>query len=142
MCIRDRERSKIEEELAALMVQIGELEAILADEGKLLSIIKEEANEIKEKYGDDRRTEIAAVSGEVAVSYTHLSPAELAGSFCCVIFSPAHLSIVKEGPSVRRRFLDGAICQVRPRYIHVLYQYKKALSQKNAVLKELYKRCV
>lgn len=61
------ERSKIEEELAALMVQIGELEAILADEDKLLSIIKDEANEIKEKYGDDRRTEIAAVSGEVDI---------------------------------------------------------------------------
>lgn len=85
----------------------------------------------KLRYGERREIFLNGVS--------KTTPAELAGNFCCVVFSPAHLSIVKEGPSVRRRFLDGAICQVRPRYIHVLYQYKKALSQKNAVLKELYK---
>lgn len=85
----------------------------------------------KLRYGDRREILLNGVA--------KASPAELAGTFCCVVFSPAHLSIVKEGPAVRRRFLDGAICQVRPRYIHVLYQYKKALSQKNAVLKELYK---
>ncbi len=61
------EREKIEEELAGLMTLIGELEAILGDESLLMQKIKDEANAIREKYGDDRRTEIAAVSGEVDI---------------------------------------------------------------------------
>ena len=61
------EREKIEEELAGLMTLIGELEAILGDESLLMQKIKEEASAIREKYGDDRRTEIAAVSGEVDI---------------------------------------------------------------------------
>lgn len=52
------EREKIEEEYAELQKLIGELKAILADEEKLLDIIREELTEIKEKYGDERRTEI------------------------------------------------------------------------------------
>ena len=52
------ERSKIEEELANLLVLIDKLRAILADEKLVLNIIKEELQEIKDKYGDDRRTTI------------------------------------------------------------------------------------
>ncbi|RKJ69588.1 DNA gyrase subunit A, partial [Butyricicoccus sp. 1XD8-22] len=54
------EREKIENEYNELQVLIGELKAILADEGKLVQIIRDEMNEIKEKYNDTRRTEIAA----------------------------------------------------------------------------------
>ena len=52
------EREAIEEELAALLKLIGELEAILADEKEILRIIKEELLEMKEKYGDERRSKI------------------------------------------------------------------------------------
>ena len=52
------ERSKIEEELASLLKEIEELKAILASEQKVLEIIKNEMLEIRNKYGDDRRTEI------------------------------------------------------------------------------------
>lgn len=52
------ERKKIEDELAALMKLIGELEAILADEQKILNIIKDEMRELKERYGDERRTQV------------------------------------------------------------------------------------
>lgn len=52
------ERQKIEDELAALKKLIKELEAILADEQKILNIIKDELAEVKEKYGDERRTKI------------------------------------------------------------------------------------
>ena len=52
------EREAIEEELAALLKLIGELEAILADENEILRIIKEELLEMKEKYGDERKTKI------------------------------------------------------------------------------------
>src|SRR5690625_3462671 len=52
------EREKIEEEYAQLLETIKELKAILASEEKVLEIIREELLEIKEKYNDERRTEI------------------------------------------------------------------------------------
>ena len=52
------ERQKIEDEYQALLKTIAELKAILADRQLVLNIIKDELAEIKEKYGDDRRTEI------------------------------------------------------------------------------------
>ena len=52
------ERKKIEDELAELMKLISELEAILADEQKILDIIKQEFVELKESYADERRTRI------------------------------------------------------------------------------------
>lgn len=61
------EREKIENELAEIMAKIAEYEAILSDENKVLQIIKEEITAIKDKFGDERRTEIMAVSGEVDI---------------------------------------------------------------------------
>lgn len=52
------EREAIEEELIALLKLIGELEAILADENEILRIIKEELLEMKDKYGDERKSKI------------------------------------------------------------------------------------
>lgn len=52
------ERDKIEKELEALLKEIEELKAILASEEKVLGIIKEELLEVKNRYGDERRTEI------------------------------------------------------------------------------------
>ena len=52
------ERKKIEDELAELKKLITELEGILADEQKILDIIKNEMRELKERYGDDRRTQV------------------------------------------------------------------------------------
>lgn len=54
------ERQKIEDELADLMKIIAKLEAILADEKKILKIIKDELVKLKEQYGDDRRTKVVA----------------------------------------------------------------------------------
>lgn len=61
------ERSKIEEELAALEEKIAELLSILGDRSKLLKMLKDEILEIKRRFADERRTKIMAVSGEVDV---------------------------------------------------------------------------
>ncbi len=61
------ERIKIEEELAAILEKVAQLEAILADENRILAIVKEELQAVRDKYKDDRRTEIQAVSGEVDI---------------------------------------------------------------------------
>ncbi|KYC88392.1 MULTISPECIES: DNA gyrase subunit A [Heyndrickxia] len=56
------EREKIEEEYQGLIQLIAELKAVLADEEKVLEIIREELLEIKERFNDERRTEIIAAS--------------------------------------------------------------------------------
>ncbi|MBR5134798.1 MAG: DNA gyrase subunit A [Clostridia bacterium] len=61
------ERQKIEDELGALQIRIAELESILADHGKVLAIVKEECLKMRDKYGDERRTTISMVSGEVDI---------------------------------------------------------------------------
>lgn len=59
------EREKVEAEINELNIKIAELKGILADEKKILGIIKDELIEIKEKYNDDRRSEIANVIDEI-----------------------------------------------------------------------------
>ena len=61
------ERIKIEDELADLKKKIAEFLEILANHSKVLEIIKLEALEIKDKFADERRTEIMNVSGEVDI---------------------------------------------------------------------------
>jgi DNA gyrase subunit A len=52
------ERKKIEDELAGLLELIGKLQAILADEKKILKIIKDELRDMQKQFGDDRRTKV------------------------------------------------------------------------------------
>lgn len=59
------ERIKVEEELSTKLDAIKELESILADESKLLDIISKELIEIKEKFADGRRTEIAGAIDDI-----------------------------------------------------------------------------
>ena len=77
------EREKIENEHNELMQKIAYYKSILADEHKLMGVIKDELTEIKQKYGDGRRTKIVADDGgideeylideeDVAVTLTHL----------------------------------------------------------------------
>src|SRR6185437_14520625 len=61
------ERDKIREEHAQIMQLIGRLKEILADEGKRFEIIKNELIEIKEKYGDERKTEITYLANEISM---------------------------------------------------------------------------
>lgn len=59
--------------------------------------------------------------------------------FSCVVFSPENMTLVKRGPSLRRKFLDGAICQQRIRYAAALAKYNQIINQRNALLKDIYK---
>lgn len=63
---------------------------------------------------------------------------EFIGSFRAVVFCPQHLSIVREGPSVRRGFLDSAISQINPVYIKTLQRYGGILEQRNSLVKKYY----
>ncbi|HZW50006.1 MAG TPA: DNA replication/repair protein RecF [Bacillota bacterium] len=59
----------------------------------------------------------------------------LLGQLNVVFFAPEHLLLVKGDPSGRRRFLDIAISQISPSYLHHLARYHKILNQKNILLK-------
>ena len=64
---------------------------------------------------------------------------ELFGHVCGVLFSPEDLSIVKDGPAERRRFLDMQLSQLRPQYFYSLQRAVRTLNQRNALLKEIAK---
>ena len=84
------ERHKIEEEMAQLKEKIAEYMEILSSETRVLEIVKEEALVLRDKYGDDRRTEIANISGEVDIE--DLIPEET-----CV-FTMTTLGYIKRQP--------------------------------------------
>lgn len=63
------------------------------------------------------------------------SLSELFGILQAVVVTPDDASLVKEGPSYRRRFLDVQISQADPLYLHHLMRYAKALKQRNSLLK-------
>lgn len=67
------------------------------------------------------------------------SASQLIGKCTSVVFSPEHLTLVKNGPSERRRFLDGALCRLKPRYAVVFSKYNKIINQRNALLKDIPK---
>lgn len=91
------------------------------------------------------------VRGDVAVKLTPAEPkrktvfidqkrasrlSDLMGQVQCVIFSPEDLMLVKEGPSIRRRYLDMMLSQLSTAYFVALQQYQKALEQRNAMLRD------
>lgn len=64
---------------------------------------------------------------------------DLFGNFNAIVFSPEDLKVLKESPSLRRRFLDMEISKLKPAYFFELMEYQKALTQKNALLKSRIK---
>ena len=85
------ERGKIQEEYDEIMKLIEELKAILADEEKLLQLIRDELIEIRDKYGDERRTEI--VMGAIDIEDEDLIPEE------AIVVTLSHNNYIKRLPS-------------------------------------------
>ncbi|MBQ8510131.1 MAG: DNA gyrase subunit A [Clostridia bacterium] len=85
------ERQKIEERLAKLYETIKELEGILADEGKIKQIIKDEMLSIKEKFADERRTELVAAEDDIVYE-------DLIERHSCVI-TMTHAGYIKRQPA-------------------------------------------
>ena len=65
------------------------------------------------------------------------STTDFIGEFYAVIFSPSHLSLIKDGPAVRRKFLDTAICQLKPKYAKNLSSFRKVILERNSLLKDI-----
>lgn len=74
---------------------------------------------------------------EISVNHVKMkSVGQMIGRFRAVLFCPEHLSIVKDEPSLRRNFLDHAICQLKPTYVQALTEYAKILDQRNALMRD------
>jgi len=63
---------------------------------------------------------------------------EFVGYFRAVLFCPAHLGIVQDGPGVRRSFIDAAISQIKPAYLSALQRYASVLAQRNSLIKNRF----
>lgn len=61
---------------------------------------------------------------------------ELSGILNTVLFCPEDLYLIREGGAARRRFLDGAICQLRPRYAAALGEYTRLYEHKTRILRD------
>ena len=61
---------------------------------------------------------------------------KLVGEFLAVIFAPQHLDLIKGGPAERRKFLNQALCQLKPNYAKALTQFNRAMQQRNQLLKD------
>lgn len=90
--------------------------------------------------GRDQTAEIIFNKGKKEIKINGIkqtSASSLMGKIRAVVFSPEHLSLIKNGPSERRKFIDSAICQIKPSYSQALSNYNKILANRNALLKDI-----
>ena len=64
------------------------------------------------------------------------SSTKLVGEFLAIIFAPQHLDLIKGGPAERRKFINQALCQLKPNYAKNLTQFNRAMQQRNQLLKD------
>ena len=106
----------------------------------------EEAASVSILYADqDRDNEIGMSWSQKGKRQCHKNDipirkmSEFIGHFRAVLFTPEHLSIVKEGPAMRRGFLDNAISQLDRLYVASLQRYTAILVQRNKILADSFK---
>lgn len=72
---------------------------------------------------------------EIYLNESKVLPKEFMGNLNSVLFYPEQLTLIKNGPDNRRRFMDVSVCQIRPVYYTLLSQFTRVLQQRNALLK-------
>ena len=73
---------------------------------------------------------------QITVNAVKKTASELAGTITAVLFSPDDLNLIKEGAAARRKLMDNAISQIRPRYAEYLSQFNKLYESKTRILKD------
>ncbi len=110
-------------------------------DSELIGFKKNKANLYLDFFAGDREQSASLEIGEgrkfILNGVKMKSSSQIMGEFLSVVFSPDHLSLVKDGPYERRRFLDIAISQLKPKYGVTLSQYNKAIAQRNILLKDI-----
>ena len=76
------------------------------------------------------------LSKQITVNAVKKTASELSGTVNAVLFSPDDLNLIREGAAARRRLLDNAISQIRPRYGEYLSQFNKLYESKTRILRD------
>lgn len=111
---------------------------------EIIQFDKEEAHirTYLEKEGIETRVDMhlrKAKSKGIAIDGQKIKKAaDLLGLCNVVFFSPEDMSIIKNGPAERRRFVDMELCQLDSFYLYNLNHYNKIVNQRNTLLKDLY----
>jgi len=100
-----------------------------------------EAQILADVYSHDRAQTIdmrmrPGMTKRILVNGVKKTGAELAETVNVVLFCPDDLNLIKEGASVRRRLMDNAISQIRPRYGEILSQFNRLYEHKTRILKD------
>ena len=77
---------------------------------------------------------------KILVNGVRKTASELSAVVNTVLFCPDDLNLIKEGASVRRRLLDNAISQIRPRYAEILSEFNKYYENKTRILKDWHEK--
>ena len=113
-------------------------------DGEIINFDKEEAHirTYIEKEGIETRVDMHLRKNKskgIAIDGQRIKKAaDLLGLCNVVFFSPEDLSIIKNGPSERRRFVDMELCQLDNFYLYNLNNYNKIVNQRNKLLKDMY----
>ena len=92
-----------------------------------------------ESHGRQQTIRILMNQGQakkITVNSVKKTASELAGTINTVLFSPEDLNLIKEGAAIRRKLMDNAISQIRPRYAEYLSQFNKLYEHKSRILKD------
>lgn len=73
---------------------------------------------------------------KILVNGVKKTASELSGVINTVLFCPDDLNLIKEGAAVRRKLMDNAICQIRPRYAEILSDFNRLYEHKTRILKD------
>ncbi|TDT50501.1 DNA replication/repair protein RecF [Fonticella tunisiensis] len=98
--------------------------------------------DVEKMFGKHTMEFLLSSEGKKAVKIDGVKTSKVSdflGTVNVVIFSPEDLKLVKEGPAIRRRFIDAELNQIRPKYHHAILQYNHILMQRNNLLKSILK---
>ena len=90
-------------------------------------------------HGREQTVQIRLVNGRpkrILVNGVKKSAAELSEVVNTVLFCPDDLNLIREGAAVRRRLMDNAICQIRPKYAALLADFNKLYENKTRILRD------
>ena len=96
---------------------------------------------LAEVFSHDRQQTVKlilrpGVRKTITVNSVRKTAAELSGTVSVVLFSPDDLELIKEGAAARRRLMDTAISQIRPRYAGYLAEFNRCYEQKTRILRD------
>ena len=115
-----------------------EKEMILFDD----NLVSKDFSKLSMTFSDEKRDHSAEIllskkKKAILDGVENNSSSIFFGEFLGIIFAPQHLNLVKGGPVERRKFINQALCQLRPKYSNVLTDFNKILEQRNALLKDV-----